>query len=153
VGDGIIVSTTITAPRDGLLMLEASSDAWNIDTYLFPACFLAVNDDAIDWSVRYLDLTSTSEQSCSTGAVGMVPKGNYSISLQAAESDGYTNWGASSLSVTFVPFGPTGSPPAASETSLLSGPSVESFVHELSGKDPFGGHGAKPAATPPAESR
>lgn len=106
-GSGAILTAQITAPRDGFLLIEATSDAYNFDTQLFPVCYLVVNDTLVDWSVRFIDLAFTVEDNCSTSAIGAVAKGTYTVSLNG-EGDQFTNWGASNMNLLFSSFGPTG---------------------------------------------
>ena len=122
-GARTVLTSAITAPAPGYLAIVASSDVWNTngdsDT---PNCWLSWNNQDIVPSYRVMELNDANgngEEDCSTSATIPVAAGAYTVRLVGYSEDADTNFDESSLSVQFVPFGPTGTAPTPAEIAAF----------------------------------
>lgn len=129
VGDGTIVTAEIRVPEPGYVAITATSDASNEDTLLTPGCVLAVDGLTVEHSARRVDHYYTAEADCQTGAFGSIEPGHHVVSLEAFGADAATEWGASSVTIVFSPFGPRGARPSAAAPLVdAAAPTLEGFL-------------------------
>ncbi|HEX6229422.1 MAG TPA: hypothetical protein VFZ41_08200 [Solirubrobacterales bacterium] len=109
-GDGDIVSTSITAPGDGYLLIVASVDSRNdVDTDGFD-CDIEVDGVPIASAHRSIRVTKegNNEEDCGTNTVAQVDAGPHVIDFSAGSVGTNVKFEGADLNVLFVPFGPTG---------------------------------------------
>ena len=118
IDDFTILSTAITAPVDGLLIIHASSDVWNYTNDSGAAgCAIELDGVQVDSSVRQFQTDAATdgtnrEEDCATDTVVPVMAGDYTIDFVTAFSPAdLTNFDESVLWALFVPFGSDGSQP------------------------------------------
>lgn len=112
-GQATILTTNITAPGPGYLVVNASTDVRST-TDDFVSCSLQMDDVGMDGSGRFLATkigASFPEISCVSGSTMPVQAGQHKIDFEGQGADADVKWGRSSLQATFVPFGPDGSTP------------------------------------------
>lgn len=110
---GKVLSTTITAPGPGYLVISASSDVYNLvaDNPSLQ-CLLTVNNAPIgsSWREVRLMVDTNPETNCATNAVHVVPSAaTFAVALEASAVFPDTHFDESTLVVQYVPFGPMGS--------------------------------------------
>ena len=112
-GQATLLSTTITAPGPGYLIVNASTDVRStIDAFI--SCSLQLDEAGMDGSGRFLATkigTAFPEIGCVTGSTMPVQAGQYKVDFEGQGADADVKWGRSSLQATFVPFGPDGNRP------------------------------------------
>jgi hypothetical protein len=109
-----LLTTAITAPAKGFLVIEGSVEAHNLAGELTtPTCDLLVDAAAIPSSFRFLGHgTNNVDEDCDTQATVAVNPGNHSVVLRVDPQTGNDHFQMGDLTVLFVPFGATGSAPA-----------------------------------------
>jgi hypothetical protein len=109
---GTALSTPITAPSAGFLVINAGSDVSNVPPLDLVDCFIEVDGAESLPSARTIELSSeNAEENCTTETVVQVTAGDHTVDFEYADVDAGTTVGASSLQVLFVPFGATGALP------------------------------------------
>jgi hypothetical protein len=109
---GTALSTVITAPSAGFLLINAGSDVTNTPPADVVECSIAVDLAESAPSVRSVSLgADNTADNCTTETVVQVAAGDHSVDFEYADVDTGTTVGASSLQVLFVPFGATGALP------------------------------------------
>ena len=112
-GQATILTTNITAPVAGYLVVNASTDVRSV-TDDFADCSLTVDDTSMNGGNRTLALkvgTAHPETVCPTNATMPVQAGAHKVDFKGMGADADVKWGRSSLQATFIPFGPTGAQP------------------------------------------
>ncbi len=112
---GTALSTAITAPSAGFLVINAGSDVTNVPEPVADVaieCSIEVDGTESLPSVRIISLgADNTEENCTTETVVQVGAGDHTVDFEYADVDADTIVGASSLQVLFVPFGGTGALP------------------------------------------
>jgi hypothetical protein len=109
---GTALSTAITAPSAGFLVINAGSDVTNLPPADVVDCFIEVDGTSSGPSARTISLgDGNEEEDCTTETVVPVAAGDHTVDFEYAGVDNGTTVGASSLQVLFVPFGGTGALP------------------------------------------
>ena len=111
---GTALSTAITAPSAGFLVINAGSDVVVTDPVADVAVECSIEVDGTESlpSVRIISLgADNTEENCTTETVVQVGAGDHTVDFEYADVDATTTVGASSLQVLFVPFGATGALP------------------------------------------
>ena len=112
---GTALSTAITAPSAGFLVINAGSDVTNVPEPVADVaieCSIEVDGTESLPSVRVISLgADNTEENCTTETVVPVGAGDHIVDFEYADVDADTTVGASSLQVLFVPFGATGALP------------------------------------------
>jgi len=124
--EGDILTASITAPEDGFLVITAGANAGGGDLERVN-CRVEVDDITVTGSRRGMAVhwpggshTYGADEHCSPSGTQAVTAGTHNVSLHIEDQD----WPASSitlrlfnasLSVIYVPFGPTGGPPSTDE--------------------------------------
>ena len=119
VGNGTLLSTTITAPQQGTLLINANVDSFNpngVDTY---SCFVEINQNFVPGSTGFLTDggSSTPEDDCGSVAAAVVPAGTHTVDWEGGSSFGDMVWLSRTLTVEFVPFNGAGATPAKATKS------------------------------------
>lgn len=102
--DATVISTTISAPKDGYLVIIASSDVFGSN---YSNCWLTLDSVALTASERTM---TPDEDNCATDSAWPVAKGTHAVSLMADPDIGDT-YDETTIEVLYVPFGATGSVP------------------------------------------
>jgi hypothetical protein len=113
-GNGNVARATINAPTTGFLVINASSNVFNVQQAdPLVECLIEVDNNVNDPSRRFMQLNGTSnqEEDCSTNTVVPVAQGNHTIDLEALDVGAETNFDQTTLSAIFVPFDGNGAPP------------------------------------------
>ncbi len=112
---GVVLTTSISAPTAGFLVIDASSDVFRFSSTVgFPTCFIRVDgtfDIASERAMR-LDAGSNTEEDCATNTVIPVAAGEHTVNLEAEFMTSGTTFDESTLSALFVPFDGSGQGPA-----------------------------------------
>lgn len=109
--NGVVLSSSITAPTDGYLMITASMEVILLTSADSVSCSLGVDGGGIagtQMSASVGEVQGTMANTCATNLTYGVSAGAHSVNLLVS------GWysaalGNGSMSVLFVPFGPTGS--------------------------------------------
>jgi len=115
--DDVVLSTTITAPTAGFLVLRGSAEMDNPGTTDAVGCAVRVPDLPVDQtdSGAGLRLGGNSDighqGTCATSFVLEVPAGEHTVALLATTNHSGSFVRNRTLSVEFVPFGNAGDPP------------------------------------------
>lgn len=114
--NGVVLTTSITAPTAGFLVIDASSDVFNKFTSTFATCFIRVDGTVDVPSDRAMQLngTTNNEEDCATNTVVPVAAGVHTVNLEAGFiSSADTTFDESTLTALFVPFSGSGATPTA----------------------------------------
>jgi hypothetical protein len=110
--NGTALTTTITAPGAGFLLINAGSDVFGgaADTY---NCFIEVNGAQSTPSLRTsaFGAAPQNEDNCTTETTLQVAAGSHTVDFEYAGVAATTTVDESSLQVLYVPFGATGTQP------------------------------------------
>jgi hypothetical protein len=119
-GNATLDTLSITAPKNGYLVLHASVDNYDYTGATSqPACRLRLDTVALTHTFREIELTPTNqEENCQTEATWPVAKGTHLVDFEMFISQASVKNGPSSLTALFVPFDgmgvvPIPVPPAA----------------------------------------
>lgn len=108
-GANVALTTTITAPTKGLLLITAGSDVFNSLSADAVSCWVRVDGEKVEWSERTSSLgTNNSEENCSTEASWAVFPGQHTVEFVGQKNLGTTEFDESAMTVLFVPFGKDG---------------------------------------------
>jgi len=112
-----ILSTEITAPQAGFLIMSASVDSSMVSSYDDFACGLKVDGSYIDETLRFSIIdyagaghTRNSQENCSTTGVNPVDAGTHTVTFAGSNLDD-VNFGRATLWALYVPFDGTGATP------------------------------------------
>ena len=111
--DGVIRSVQINAPKDGYLMMVASSQSYNGTTSDGLICYLTLDAETLSSSARWSfpDPPNTPSSDCNTDSAWPVARGFHTVTFQAEGLDTNTRFDMATLEVMFVPFDGTGAVP------------------------------------------
>jgi len=118
--NGRVLSTSITAPTAGFLLIHASSDNYNPKERDLLACTLAVDGIEVPSARRWFVVNGKySDDDCDTDAVVPVTSaGTHTIDLAAVAVDSkHTAFGRTVIWALFEPFGASGAQPTPSPSS------------------------------------
>ena len=117
--DGTVLSTSITAPTDGFLVIDASSNVSNPFQSDILSCLIRVDGAPDVPSVRSLELNGDDglnrHEDCSTDTVVFVGAGDHTVELHGLSVGSGSRFSASTLSALFVPFDAEGDSPVLAE--------------------------------------
>jgi hypothetical protein len=112
--NGRVLSTTVTVPTSGILLIHASSDTYNPKARDLLACYVSLDGHEVPASRRWFVVNGVnSDDDCSTDAVVPVTKlGDVTVSLDAVAVDSKkTAFGRTVIWALFEPFDGTGAAP------------------------------------------
>lgn len=113
-GFGTLLSTSITAPTAGWLVITGTVDAFNTTSNNTYGCHIILNGMEVLGTFMTSQVngaTGTNEsEDCSTHGIAEIPAGTHSVHLDAATVATTTDFADGSLSVLFVPFDGDGAP-------------------------------------------
>lgn len=111
--NGTVATTSINAPTSAFLVIDASSNVFNVQqTDSLVQCLIEVDNQPDDPSRRFMQLSngSNQEEDCSTNTVVGVAEGTHTIDLEALDVGTGTNFDQTTLSAIFIPFDANGDP-------------------------------------------
>jgi hypothetical protein len=109
--NGAALTTTITAPSAGFLVINAGADVFATANNT-PTCSIQVDNNAFLPSDRTIQLQAGNfEENCTTEAVIQVTAGQHTVDFEFVGMIATTTVDEASLQALFVPFGPTGALP------------------------------------------
>ena len=109
-GQGTVISTKITAPTAGRIVIQASSGLWSTADE-FAYCTLQVDDVGVGGSGRNIQTRIGNvhpDVVCATGGVVAVGPGEHTIDLESQGADPDVSYSHPSLTAIFTPFGADG---------------------------------------------
>lgn len=114
--DGTIASTTIKAPVDGFLVIDASSTAINIQELDRLGCVIEVDNVQHTPSTRLVQLNGDAnvneQEICSTDTVIPVAAGSHTVDFESLSVTSiHTNFSQATVTAMFVPLDGNGNPP------------------------------------------
>lgn len=109
--NGTVISTTITAPKSGFLVMQAGGDWFDSDTDVY-GCRLHVNGTEVPGTAHDIesDVTVT-EMNCETEGILQVAAGTHTVDLVSYSVDGTPSHRQDVLIVEWVPLNATGVTP------------------------------------------
>lgn len=122
--NGVVLTTTITAPTNGHLAIDAGSDVFggpDADT-----CVLQVDGTLLDSTRRTIQLSpadNNAEEDCSTEGAVAVAAGSHTVEFIATNPAAGVTYDEAVLAVTFVPYNATGALPAGPSLGRTGGSS------------------------------
>jgi len=128
-GADFTLSTTITAPAPGILLLSATIDAQNLTDFDLAGCLLEINDGFVSgtFMVSQLDgdtLTNTQEDCTTTGAAA-VTAGTHTIDFEVLVGEPSTELFDASVWVLWVPLDGSGAIPTLATQLGQTSPSID----------------------------
>lgn len=112
---GTIRSVAINAPKDGYLVMIASSNVWNSVDGDQVNCSLALDGTTLSASRREIrldgDVARNTEENCATDSAWPVARGPHTVSFEATSVGVFTAFSEATLEVIFVPFDSSGKVP------------------------------------------
>jgi len=128
-GADFTLSTTITAPAPGILLLSATIDAQNLTDFDLAGCLLEINDGFVSgtFMVSQLDgdtLTNTQEDCTTTGAAA-VAAGTHTIDFEVSVGEPSTELFDASVWVLWVPLDGSGAIPTLMTQLGQTSPSID----------------------------
>jgi hypothetical protein len=120
-GPGTVRTTTITAPTNGFLLVNAGSDVFGGPGT--GRCVIRVNGTVIASSEREWELgANNTEEDCTTETTAAVTTGAHTVDLFAIDGvPAATRYDEAELQVLFVPFGTTGAQPTSAAKASTPG--------------------------------
>jgi hypothetical protein len=119
--DGKVATTKITAPTQGFLVIDASSNVINVSESDLVACSLQVDNKFATGSARQIELNANQfanrREICSTNSVVPVAAGTHTIDFEAEIINPNTRFFDTALSALYVPFDGSGAPPSSAAIS------------------------------------
>jgi len=115
----VALTTSITAPSRGYLVINAGSDVYDYGTASDSSfCWIDVDGTTLDSTNRQiaLDPSVNPEEDCSTGGSVVVKAGVHTVEFMAEPGQTTTTFDESNLDVLFVPFDSTGKTPSLAVT-------------------------------------
>ncbi|MEA2333002.1 MAG: hypothetical protein QOH58_3140 [Thermoleophilaceae bacterium] len=109
---GTVLTTTITAPGPGFLLINAGSDVFGSAADALD-CWIEVDETQSPPSIRTIEIdgAANSEEDCTTETTVQVGAGSHKVDLEGLDVAPTTTFDEAALQVLFVPFGATGSTP------------------------------------------
>jgi len=116
-GADFTLSTTITAPAPGILLLSATIDATNITDVNFYQCFLEIDDGLVSGTYMFAQLDGDTnanwEEDCTTTGAAVVAAGTHTIDFEVEDVRPSTLLFDASVWVLWVPLDGGGAIPSS----------------------------------------
>ncbi len=114
-GAPFTLSTTITAPARGILILSGTIEATNVDAVDTYSCRLQIDDKTVAGTVMWsrMNQSTNEDEDCTTTGAAAVDAGTYTIDLEVLGVGALTDLGDASVWALWVPLDGTGATPAS----------------------------------------
>jgi hypothetical protein len=123
------LSTTITAPAPGILLLSAVVEADNFTASDFYTCFLKIDGGSVPGTTMAAELNGSAvvnrSENCTTTGAAVVPAGNYTIDFEVIAVAPSTFLSSVSVWVLWVPLDGTGAVPTSITQLGETTPSID----------------------------
>jgi len=128
-GADFTLSTTITAPAPGILLLSATIDATNSTDFNFYECLLEINDGLVSGTLMFAQLDGDTnanwEEDCTTTGAVAVAAGTHTIDFEVVDVEPSTELFDASVWVLWVPLDGSGAIPTLITQLGQTGPSID----------------------------
>jgi len=129
-GADFTLSTTITAPAPGILLLSATIDAANFTDFDFYNCFLEINNGFVSGTAMISELDGGTapanfEEDCTTTGAAAVAAGTHTIDFKVMDVEPSTELFDASVWVLWVPLDGSGAIPTSVTQLGQTSPSID----------------------------